>query len=126
MTRWILAIAVPLMAAGCVQPELFVVFPNADGKPGSGAISVSDGKTTTTLDKAYAAAETRGGAAAPVEVGAGNAYAIFNQAIGARPILPHRFRLYFYLGSDALTPESVTAYSSVFDDVHSRKAYEVE
>ena len=31
-----------------------------------------------------------------------------------------------YLRSDEMTPESVTAYRSVFDDVHSRKAYEVE
>jgi outer membrane protein OmpA-like peptidoglycan-associated protein len=126
MTRWILAATALLMAAGCAQQELFVVFPNADGRPGSGAISVSDGKTTTTLDQAYAAAEKRQGAVAPVEVGSGNAYAIFNQAIGARPILPHRFRLYFLLGSDEMTPESVAAYSGVFDDVHSRKAYEVE
>ncbi len=115
-----------LMAAGCAQQELFVVLPNADGRPGSGAISVSDGKTAMTLDQPYAAAELRQGANAPVEVGSGDAYAIFNQALGVRPILPHRFRLYFLLGSDELTPESVTAYSGVFDDVHARKAYEVE
>jgi outer membrane protein OmpA-like peptidoglycan-associated protein len=30
------------------------------------------------------------------------------------------------LGSDELTPESAAAYRAVFDDVHSRKAYEVE
>jgi outer membrane protein OmpA-like peptidoglycan-associated protein len=126
LKRWIPAGAALLLAVGCAQQELFVVLPNADGRPGAGAISVSNGKTTTTLDQAYAAAETRQGAAAPVEVGAGNAYAIFNQAIGARPILPHRFRLYFLLGSDELTPESVTAYSGVFDDVRSRKAYEIE
>jgi outer membrane protein OmpA-like peptidoglycan-associated protein len=115
-----------LMATGCAQQELFVVLPNADGRPGSGAISVSDGKTATTLDQPYAAAESRQGGNAPVQVGSGDAYAIFNQAIGARPILPHRFRLYFLVGSDELTPESVTAYSGVFDDVHARKAYEVE
>ena len=118
--------AVLLMATGCAQQELFVVLPNADGRPGSGAISVSDGKTATTLDQPYAAAESRQGVNAPVQVGSGDAYAIFNQAIGARPILPHRFRLYFLLGSDELTPESVTAYSGVFDDVRARKAYEVE
>jgi outer membrane protein OmpA-like peptidoglycan-associated protein len=126
VTRWILAAAALLLAAGCAQQELFVVLPNADGRPGAGAISVSDGKSTTTLDQAYAAAEIRQGPAAPVELSAGNAFAIFNQAIGARPILPHRFRLYFLLGSDEMTPESVTAYRSVFDDVHPRKAYEVE
>jgi outer membrane protein OmpA-like peptidoglycan-associated protein len=121
-----LAAAALLLAGGCAQQELYVVLPNADGRPGAGAISVSDGKTTTTLDQAYAAAETREGAAQPVVQDAGSTYAVFNQAIGARPILPHRFRLYFLLGSDELTPPSVAAYHAVFDDVHARKAYEVE
>jgi outer membrane protein OmpA-like peptidoglycan-associated protein len=118
--------AMLMMATGCAQQELFVVLPNADGRPGSGAISVSDGRTTATLDQPYAAAESRQGANTPVQVDSGNAYAIFNQAISARPILPHHFRLYFLLGSDELTPESAAAYSGVFDDVHARKAYEVE
>jgi outer membrane protein OmpA-like peptidoglycan-associated protein len=128
LRRMICAAVLQLLATGCAQKELYVVLPNADGRPGSGAISVSDGSNTTTLDQAYAAAETRSGssASAPIEVGSGNAYAIFNQAIAARPILPHHFHLYFLLGSDALTPESATAYQGVFDDVHARKVYEVE
>jgi peptidoglycan-associated lipoprotein len=126
VTGRILAMAALLTAAGCAQQELFVVLPNADGRPGSGAITVSDGKSSTTLDTAYAAAEVRYGPAAPVDVSAGNSYAIFNSAITARPILPHRFRLYFFFDSDELTPESVTAYRQVFDDVRPRKAYEVE
>jgi outer membrane protein OmpA-like peptidoglycan-associated protein len=126
MPRWTITAPVLLLAAGCAQQELFVVLPNADGRPGAGAISVSDGNTTATLDRPYAAAESRQGTNAPVEVGSGNAFAIFNQAIGARPVLPHHFRLYFQLGSDALTPESAAAYSGVFDDVRARKAYEIE
>jgi len=126
MQRWTLVAVALLMLSGCAQKELYVVLPNADGSPGSGAISVNDGKTTTALDKPFAAAELRQGSTAAVDIGAGDAHAIFNQAKGARPILPHRFRLYFLLGSDELTPESLAAYRGVFDDVRARKAYEVE
>lgn len=126
MRRWTLAAIALLALTGCQQQELYVVLPNADGSPGSGAISVSDGRTTTALDKPFAAAELRQGAAARIDLGSGDAHAIFNQAKAARPILPHRFRLYFLLGSDELTPESLAAYRGVFDDVKARRAYEIE
>jgi outer membrane protein OmpA-like peptidoglycan-associated protein len=125
MRRWTLTAIALLALTGC-QQELYVVLPNADGRPGSGAITVSDGKTTTALDQPFAAAELRQGGAARIDLGEGNAHAIFNQAKTARPILPHRFRLYFMLGSDELTPESLAAYRGVFEDVKARLAYEVE
>lgn len=124
--RWGLIGACLLMLTGCPRQELYVVLPNADGSPGAGAISVSDGRTTTTLDQPFAAVETREGAVAPVEVAANDARVIFNQAVSARPILPHRFRLYFLLASDELTPESAVAYRNVFEDIKPRLAYEVE
>jgi outer membrane protein OmpA-like peptidoglycan-associated protein len=128
LRRVMCAAALQLLATGCMQKDVFVVLPNADGRPGSGAISVNDGSTTTTLDRAYAAAQTRNDAATaqPLEIGNGNAYATFNQAITARPVLPHRFQLYFFTGSDAMTPDSAAAYRSVLDDVHARKAYEIQ
>ena len=67
-----------------------------------------------------------GGAAASAEVPASDTRVIFNQAIGARPILPRHFRLYFVLGSDELTSESAIAYRNVFEDIKPRLAYEVE
>jgi outer membrane protein OmpA-like peptidoglycan-associated protein len=123
--RHLVFIALSLLV-GCARQELYVVLPNADGSPGAGAVSVNDGKTTTTLDQAFAAAESRQGAAASTEVAASDTRIIFNQAVGARPILPHHFRLYFVLGSDALTPESMIAYRNVFEDIKPRLAYEVE
>jgi len=104
---------------------LFVVLPNAEGG-GTGAITVDDGKTTTTLDQPYAAVEARAGGAAPVEESRGNIGVIFNRAIAAQPILPHYFRLYFVLGSDTLTPESQIALRSVLDDIKMRPVYQVE
>jgi outer membrane protein OmpA-like peptidoglycan-associated protein len=125
MKRTILAVASMVLLAGCPRQALFVVLPDAEGS-GTGAVTVDDGKTVTTLDKPYAAAESRAGSSAPVEESRGNIGAIFRRAIAAQPILPHHFRLYFILGSDELTPESKVAYRAVFDDIKQRPVYEIE
>ena len=124
MWRTILALASMLLLAGCPRQALFVVLPNAEGS-GVGAITVEDGKTVTTLDQPYAAAEARAGSTAPTAETQGNISVIFRSAIAARPILPHHFRLYFILGSDELTPESKAAYGAVFDDIKQRPVYEI-
>jgi outer membrane protein OmpA-like peptidoglycan-associated protein len=111
---------------GCPRQELYVVLPNADGRPGAGKISVSEANTTTVLDQPFASAEARGGPPAAIPPDPGEARIVFNQAIAARPILPAHFRLYFILASDQLTSDSQLAYRSVFDDIRRRPAYEVE
>jgi outer membrane protein OmpA-like peptidoglycan-associated protein len=111
--------------AGCPRQALFVVLPNAEGG-GAGAITVDDGKTVTTLDRPYAAAESRADSSAPTAETQENINVIFRSAIAAEPILPHHFRLYFILGSDELTPESKIAYRAVFDDTKQRPVYEIE
>ena len=128
LRRVICAAALQVAVAGCMQKEVFVVLPNADGRPGSGAISVNDGGTTKTLDQAYAAAQVRNDAPSvgSLDIGNGTAYATFNQSITARPVLPHRFQLYFFSGSDVMMPDSAAAYQSVVSDVHGRKAYEIQ
>jgi peptidoglycan-associated lipoprotein len=123
--RTILALASMVLLAGCPRQALFVVLPNAEGG-GTGAITVDDGKTVTTLDQPYAAAESRVGSSAPVEESREAIGAIFRRAIAAQPIRPHHFRLYFILGSDELTPESKIAYRAVFDDIKQRPVYEIE
>jgi outer membrane protein OmpA-like peptidoglycan-associated protein len=125
MWRAIPALASILLLAGCPRQALFVVLPNAEGD-GVGAITVEEGKTVTILDQPYATAESRAGSSAPVEESRGNISVIFRSAAAARPILPHHFRLYFILGSDALTPESRAAYGAVFDDIKQRPVYEIE
>jgi outer membrane protein OmpA-like peptidoglycan-associated protein len=123
--RTILAFASMVLLAGCPRQALFVVLPNAEGG-GTGAIIVDDGKTVTTLDRPYAAAESRAGSSARVEESREAIGVIFGRAIAAQPILPHHFRLYFILGSDELTPESKVAYRAVFDDIKQRPVYEIE
>jgi len=123
--RTILTLASMVLLAGCPRQALFVVLPNAEGG-GTGAITVDDGKTMTTLDQPYAAAESRAGSSARVEESREDIGAIFRSAIAAQPILPHHFRLYFVLGSSELTPESKVAYRAVFDDIKQRPVYEIE
>ncbi len=124
MHRCIIALACTIMLAGCPRQALYVVLPSEGG--GAGAITVDDGKTVTTLDQPYAAAESRAGSSGPVEESRANVAVIFRRAVAAQPILPQHFRLYFILGSDELTPQSAIAYRSVFDDIKQRPAYQIE
>lgn len=124
MQRTVPALASMVLLAGCPRQALLVVLPNEGG--GVGAITVEEGKTVTTLDQPYAAAESRAGSSASVEESRGNISVIFRSAIAAQPILPHHFRLYFILGSDELTPASKAAYRAAFDDTMRQPVYEIE
>jgi outer membrane protein OmpA-like peptidoglycan-associated protein len=125
MRKTILALVCAFLLAGCPRQALFVVLPDAEGG-GAGAITVDDGKTVTTLDRPYAAAEAHAGASEVVAESQGNISVIFRRAFEAQPILPHHFRLYFVLGSEQLTAESAVAYRAVIEDVKQRPAYQVE
>jgi len=126
MYRLPLLVAALLALTGCPRQELYVVLPNADGRPGAGQITVMEGTTATVLNQPFAAAEARGGQSTGVPLDPTEARIVFNQAVAARPILPAHLRLYFVLGSDQLTPESTATYRAVFDDIKRRPAYEVE
>jgi outer membrane protein OmpA-like peptidoglycan-associated protein len=125
MRKVALTLICMILLGGCTRQALFVVMPNAEGG-GTGAITIDDGKTVTTLDQPYAAAEARAGNAAPVEESRGNISVIFRSAFAVQPILPHHFRLYFIIGTDRMTPESAAAYSSMFDDIKQRPVYQIE
>jgi outer membrane protein OmpA-like peptidoglycan-associated protein len=106
------------------RQALFVVLPDADGSVG--AVTVSDGRQSLVLDRAYGASEARAGALAPVPMDAAQVHTVFGAAVAARPILPRRFRLYFQRGGEQLTEESEAAYRAVFEDVGRRPVYEIE
>src|SRR5207249_191078 len=86
MYRLALLAAALLALTGCPRQELYVVLPNADGRPGAGQISVIEGNTTTVLNQPFAAAEARGGQSTAVPLDPTEARIVFNQAIAARPI----------------------------------------
>jgi outer membrane protein OmpA-like peptidoglycan-associated protein len=106
--------------------ERYVVLPNADGRPGSGAIIVSRGASATTLDQPYAAAELRDGTSEAVAMNPAETQVIFQMALAARPALPVHFRLDFVLDRTDLVPDSMIAYRSVLQEIKKRPAYEVE
>jgi OOP family OmpA-OmpF porin len=111
----------------CPPKELYVVLPNADGRPGAGAITVSGAATNTTLDTAYAAAAGLGnGEPATVPLAASETERVFSRAIGARPILPRRFTLHFALGSTRPGADSTADYQALLKDIRSRPVYEIE
>lgn len=115
--------------AACAEPRLsddvFIVLPNEDGSVG--AITVSDGKSSSVLDKPLAAAQIdRDGKLKPAEVTNDDVSSLFGGALNAQPILPRRFVLYFKIDSDELTDASVTEFEKVFADVDRRPGPSVE
>lgn len=106
--------------------ERYVVLPNADGRPGSGAITVHRGNTDTTLDQPYAAAQLQDGEASATTMDAAETQAVFQQALAARPLLPAHFRVHFLLDSDQMTPESAAIYSAAVTDIKKRQTYDIE
>jgi outer membrane protein OmpA-like peptidoglycan-associated protein len=123
--RYIFASMLFLSLSACASRQaLFVVLPNPDG--GSGAIMVDDGQKSMALDKPWAAGEIVKGSAQPVAMDEGQMQQIFGTAMGARPIPPSHFRLYFENDSNSMTADSEQQYKSVFQDIKKRPVYEVE
>ncbi|MGE5270816.1 MAG: OmpA family protein [Thiohalocapsa sp.] len=106
--------------------ERYVVLPNADGRPGAGAITVSHAGTATTLDRPYAAAELRDGGTTARAMKPSEAQDIFEEAFAARPALPAQFRLDFTLGSERMAPQSLADYRALVAEIKKRQAYQVE
>jgi outer membrane protein OmpA-like peptidoglycan-associated protein len=116
-----------LLLAGCggVKDNLIVVLPEADGHVG--AVTVTDARGQTVLDRPYAAATAGRGEhrTERVEVAAQQVGEIFGPALAARPKPPVAFRLFFISDSDQLTPESRAAFEGVFREIASRAAADV-
>lgn len=110
----------------CPPKELYLVLPNADGRPGAGAINVERGGANTLLDRSYAAAELREENPAQVPVETGEVQAVFGPALAAMPMLPSRFRLVFRPESDELSAESGPEYRKLLADIKRRSIYQVE
>jgi outer membrane protein OmpA-like peptidoglycan-associated protein len=120
-----LALLCASFLTGCPRQALYVVLPNAEGS-GVGAITVDDGKKPVTLDRAYETAEMRDGRNAPADVPKSDIFTMFRSAFQARPVLPHRFRLEFELGSSHLTVASVPIYHALVADIKRHAAYRVD
>jgi outer membrane protein OmpA-like peptidoglycan-associated protein len=111
----------------CAPHEVYVVLPNADGRPGSGAIVVEGGSRSMLLDRPYsAAAAMRGEKPAGVVMAEADVHTIFARALAARPMLPRRFILFFPLGGVEPLPQSMLDYRNIIADAKRRPVYEVQ
>ncbi|HEX3952685.1 MAG TPA: OmpA family protein [Stellaceae bacterium] len=110
----------------CAPAEVYVVLPNADGHPGSGAISVNQAGSSALLDEAYAAAASLNGSTGSVALGATEVNRMFHNAIAARPTLPRHFRLFFPLGSDRMVPESAVEFRAIVEYIKHAPGSQVE
>jgi OmpA-OmpF porin, OOP family len=120
-------LVLPVLAALCAcssRQALFVVLPNPDGS--AGAITVNDGGQSVVLDQPYAAGEIRGGKVEAKSSDPQQVQEVFGGALGAQPILPNHFRLYFNTNTDVMTAPSRQQYKDVFEDIKRRPVYQVE
>lgn len=112
--------------AGCAAPlpqGEVVLLPDADG--GKAAVVVDQGGKTVTLDQPYAAAKLtsrgpQGYASSADQVGSQ-----FGAALGARPLPPQRYTLYFVEGKDEFTDESRRALDGVLAEIARRPVPDV-
>jgi len=123
----LLLLAGMLAACSAQKDNLVVVLPAADGHIGGVVVQDRHDKTTTVLDKPYAAAGGGAGAAdvKAVQVAQGEIDGIFHAALDARPQPPQSFTLYFLSDSDNLTAPSKTAFEEVFGEIKRRRAAEI-
>ncbi len=112
----------------CPPRELFINLPFADGRPGAGVVTVTDKKSTTTLDHAYEADVDLDDddEDAEEDLSEEETDTEFHAAIESRPLLPHRFTLAFPPGGSEPEPASAADYRALLDDLKSRPAYEID
>ncbi len=122
-----LIIMLGLFATACesgLGKTVFVVLPDDDGKVGQ--ITIDDGKSSQTLNQAYATAHVQNGDLKATTLDRKQIEQIFAEALKAQPILPARFTVHFESDTDALTAESIAVLDMVVTDIGRRSSYLVE
>ena len=123
MLRFVVVMAVALVAAGCacapVTPALFVVVPGSNGHVGR--VVVSSGISSATIDTAYGAQRVRSdGRIESAKLSEAEVRAMFGPTLEALPGKPTSYVLYFLEGRDELTDASKQELDRVFSDLKSR------
>lgn len=121
----VLSIAAGLLSACCTRApnDLIVVLPGSDGHVGAVVVEAAGQKMM--LDKAYAGVRPGPAASGPVEVSAQEVEQAFGDALGARPIPPKSYTLYFESGSNELSPKSKPTMEAMLAEISERKAVEI-
>lgn len=112
-----------LLIAGCAQ-ERYALLPDQSGQSGSLLVKPR-GQEALTLDTPYALSTSGVWGIGQRSAEPGEVDAIWRGAISSRPLPAKKFTLYFFEGSDELTPESKRALADVFDEIRRRKVADV-
>jgi len=130
MTPRCLAPALPVavlfaaLLAGCATPQgTVVLLPDTGGK--STAVTVDQGGMTVVLDQPYAAAKLTSRGPEAYTSNADQVKAQFGDALGARPVPPQQYILYFVEGKDEFTDESRRAFDGVLAEIARRPVPDV-
>jgi outer membrane protein OmpA-like peptidoglycan-associated protein len=118
-------VATVALACAARRQDLIVVVPSADGHVG--AVTVTAGARSATLDSANQAVRVDdGGAMTAVDLTDEEIRTTFGAARAATPIPPRRFTLYFEEGTEELVPESEGLLPAILADIRARPVAEIE
>jgi OOP family OmpA-OmpF porin len=110
--------------AALLGATVFVLLPEPDGS--ATAITIDDGKGVQVLNQPLAAAQIDdAGQLASVRVDDTDVDEVFGAALGARPIAPSRYVVYFQFDTDEPTAESRALLPDIRDDIARRPVAEV-
>jgi outer membrane protein OmpA-like peptidoglycan-associated protein len=114
-----------LVLTGCAtRNDLVVLLPGKGPTPG--AVTVTSGEQTRTLDQPYAAASvSRPGSVSGEKTSEDDVRKIFGPALQAQPGRPVSFYLYFLLDTDQFAPESQQVVAQIFAEIARRPAPEI-
>ncbi len=94
--------------------------------PSPGALTVTSGDETRTLDQPYAAARvSRPGSVSTEKTSEAEVRQTFGPALAAQPGRPVSFYLYFLADTDEFTPESKQVVTQIFAEISRRQAPDV-
>lgn len=114
-----------LLAACAGQPEYYAM-PAGDGDSASGSMKVTSRDAAKpgalTLDAKTPIVANDGNAVRPADIDAQKLQAKFAKALGAQPLPPTHYTLYFVEGGDTLTPDSQNAIISILEEIKKRPA----
>lgn len=111
-----------LLLGGCAS-ERVVLLPSADGAPG--AVVVRDRVGELRLDQPYAGIKRAVGNNWIYQSSQQEVTERFGQALSAQPPRPNAYVLYFEMGGDVLTSESLAALNVIRKEIAERPASEV-
>ena len=122
--RRLAALALAVLLGACSTPQGNVVLlPDADGK--NTAVFVKQDGGELLLDKPYAAAQLTSAGPKPTTSSEAQVQSQFGAALGARPLAPAQFTLYFIEGKDEFTDVSKREFDSVFAEIAKRPVPDV-